>query len=448
MGDDCLCFEPSGFFRLENHKGIWWLVTPDGYAFYSIGVNHISSKGYFCPKLGYSPYERAILEKYGSKEKWAQATKSRLIEWGFNTIGAWSEVELFPQFPYVLQLNFSRLAGGDWVKGTFPDVFDPRWEKAVFGLAQKICSARKNDPWLIGYFTDNELHWGPDWRNLKTLIGQFMTLPASSAGKKALVGFFRKRYNNDFSQFEKVWRSGAKNFDELFHKTKLGASWFFDRTRIKDDVYAFDELVAEKYFSTVAQAIRKYDPNHLILGCRFHGLGVSEGVIRQAGRWMDAISINYYYLTPLQELLPRLVGAVDFSGWMKKYYQLAQKPILITEFSYRAITSGLPNIKGAPVTVLTQHDRARRFASYAKKCQSAPYIIGYHWFNYMDEPFWGRFDGENSNYGLVNGKDEPWRALTEKMKKINPCAYDVHLLSQTSTSKNKNKVFWLEIKPK
>jgi hypothetical protein len=30
-------------------------------------------------------------------------------------------------------------------------------------------------------------------------------------------------------------------------------------------------LVAEKYFSVCAAAIRKHDPNHMILGCRFAG---------------------------------------------------------------------------------------------------------------------------------------------------------------------------------
>ena len=31
----------EGFFRLAQADGVWWLVTPEGERFFSIGVNHI-----------------------------------------------------------------------------------------------------------------------------------------------------------------------------------------------------------------------------------------------------------------------------------------------------------------------------------------------------------------------------------------------------------------------
>lgn len=33
------------------------------------------------------------------------------------------------------------------------------------------------------------------------------------------------------------------------------------------------------------------------------------------------------------------------------------------------------------------------------------YIVGTHWFRFMDEPIGGRYDGENSNMGLVSEYD-------------------------------------------
>ena len=199
---------------------------------------------------------------------------------------------------------------------------------------------------------------------------------------------------------------------------------------LRADVYAFDGIVAEKYFSVTASAIRKADPNHLILGCRFHAFGVTPEIVKAAGKYNDAVSINYYYLTPLQNILPMLIGNVDFSGWMKKYYRLSGKPILVTEFSYRAITSGLPNTKGAPVTVFSQHDRAVRYADYARNCQKAPYVIGYTWFDYMDEPKEGiLFAGENSNFGLVNKNDDPYDVLVKKITGLNHQTYSTHLNS-------------------
>jgi len=428
FGDDVERFEATGFFRVEQKDHVWWLVTPDGYAFYSMGVNHISPEGYYAPRLGYSPYEKNILGLYGSKEKWAEATRSRLQEWGFNTIGAWSAHESFPEFPYVMQLNFSSLGGGDWQKGRFPDVFAPEWERKVFAEAQKICAPRKKDPYLIGYFTDNELHWGPDWRGMDSLLEIFLKLPADAPGKKRLVEFFEQRYGRDFSEFERVWRSGARGFEELLEKDSLSIALGARGNMVKQDLRAFDGLVAERYFSVSANAIRSADPNHLILGCRFHALGATPEVIKYAGKYNDVISINYYYLTPVQDLVPVLLGNVDFSGWMKKYYQISGKPIIATEFSYRAITSGLPNTKGAPVTVFSQYDRGLWFRQYAHKCQNAPYVIGYHWFNYMDEPKEGRFDGENSNYGIVDENDRAYRVLVREMSGVNSQAYKRHLI--------------------
>jgi agarase len=55
-----------------------------------------------------------------------------------------------------------------------------------------------------------------------------------------------------------------------------------------------------------------------------------------------------------------------------------------------------------------------------------PYCVGYHWFEYTDEPKEGRFDGENCNYGLVRINDEPWELLTERMKALNPTLDALH----------------------
>ncbi len=42
---------------------------------------------------------------------------------------------------------------------------------------------------------------------------------------------------------------------------------------------------------------------------------------------------------------------------------------------------------------------------------------------YADQPKEGRFDGEDSNFGLVAEKDAPYQELTERMKKLAWSAY-------------------------
>ena len=99
---------------------------------------------------------------------------------------------------------------------------------------------------------------------------------------------------------------------------------------------------------------------------------------------------------------------------------------MLTEFSFKAQDSGLPNSKGAGKPLPTQEDRAKHFESYVNGLAQLPFLVGYQWFEYEDEPAEGRFDGENSNYGLVNIRDEPWTVLVERMTGVNAGLEDLH----------------------
>jgi hypothetical protein len=148
------------------------------------------------------------------------------------------------------------------------------------------------------------------------------------------------------------------------------------------------------------------------LGCRFAGYAPTE-VAEGMKNYVDIISYNNYDKLPPKDRLENL-------------YQITKKPIMITEFSFKATDSGLPNTKGAGRPVKTQQDRAENFAKYVKTLIALPFTVGYHWFEHTDEPAEGRFDGENSNYGLVNIKDESWKILVEKMTQVNGDIERVH----------------------
>ncbi|MEM7602947.1 MAG: hypothetical protein AAF357_16240, partial [Verrucomicrobiota bacterium] len=49
-------FEATGFFRVEKDDR-WWMVTPEGNAFLSFGINH------FYPDLFRQPFSKAAWEK-------------------------------------------------------------------------------------------------------------------------------------------------------------------------------------------------------------------------------------------------------------------------------------------------------------------------------------------------------------------------------------------------
>ena len=63
----------------------------------------------------------------------------------------------------------------------------------------------------------------------------------------------------------------------------------------------------------------------------------------------------------------------------------------------------LPNTKGAGLLVATQAQRAEGYKNYTTKLAPLPGLVGFHWFQWSDQPAEGRgSDGENSNFGLVN----------------------------------------------
>ncbi|MEM3424561.1 MAG: beta-galactosidase [Thermoproteota archaeon] len=397
----------TGFFHVEKINGVWWLIDPEGNCFISKGVNHVSFNADYSPSLGYSPYNKAVLKKYGGVEPWAKATVERLRSYGFNTIGAWSSRELYElEIPYTVILDIAASAGSEWLSGSVVDYFSEKFEKVAEEVAEKMCAPRRDDPYLLGYFTDNELRWGPDWRSSKHLFDDYLALEKDAPGKRMLVQYLREKYGS-IGELNAKWGTGFSSFEDILNIYGPPAGASLDSDRL-----GFLELVSKRYFKVCHDAIRKHDPNHLILGCRF-AFRPPDEVLKGCIGHVDVVSVNNYgWEPPLEDLraINRLTGL----------------PVMITEFSFKARDSGLPNTRGAGTPLATQGDRAERFENYVSKILSEPYVVGYHWFQYSDQPAQGRFDGENSNFGLVNIEDEPWVILVTRVTSVNLRAELIH----------------------
>ena len=111
----------AGFYRVAEDEGTWWVVDPSGEQLLSRGVNVVHYDGDHSPLLGYAPYGRAVQQKYGSRAAWAEAAARRLRDWGFNTIGSWSDEAMYSSgLAYTQNLNIARSVPD---KPVFPDVF-------------------------------------------------------------------------------------------------------------------------------------------------------------------------------------------------------------------------------------------------------------------------------------------------------------------------------------
>jgi hypothetical protein len=429
------------FFRVEQRDGIWWFIDPDAQLFVSKGVASVSFAPDKIRGTGPSLLGERNREKYGGLEAWRQAQARRLIGWGFNTLGAWSDeaiaaVEVDGRWlAYAPNLNI----GAEWVKrsmdgkqawlqGIFPDVFDSGFERLAREIAESECAPRRTDRRMLGWFTDNELRWGPDWRGSEELLVMFLALPAEAPGRQAAVAMLRERHG-DIATFNRAWRATFGSWEELGAAGAVAPPFTRDAVRRQNqeiecrateadsacatftaDCDAFVGRLAERYFQITHDAVRAADPNHLHFGCRFAYVP-PPAALMAAAQYLDVISFNCYDTDPR-----RVIGQYAATG----------KPLLIGEFAFRAEQSGLPNTKGAGPEVKTLAERAAAFEAYVTRALGHSSVVGYHWFKHADQPVEGRFDGENSNYGLVTIRDEVYEELVAAMTRVNRQAEQLH----------------------
>ncbi len=430
------------FFHVAKIDGRWWLIDPSGHRFISKGVASVTITADLIRGTQTSPYLEACKAKYGNPIAWRKAVAERLMSWGFNSSRRLVQAETISEITVTNRrlayapmvdlgasfVGIKQKGAGAWEHGIFPDVFDPDFEKLAHQRAGAVCSPRADDRSLIGWFTDNELRWGPDWRGSDDLITMFLAQPPFVPGKRAVVSLLRQRYT-DVKKFNDVWNTTFNSWDEVLFATSIKQpvqrKSVYEQNKESEqqaneadpkraafiaDSDAFLAGLAERYFRITAEAIKAADPNHMNFGARFAYVP-PQPVVAAAAKYVDGISFNCYQFDPRPTI---------------ERYSVFGKPLIIGEFSFRGEDVGLPNSKGGGEKVKTQADRAAAYRNFVTWGLSSPYLVGYHWFEHCDEPKEGRFDGENCNYGVVNIHDEPYVELTKAMTEINAQAETLH----------------------
>ena len=254
---------------------------------------------------------------------------------------------------------------------------------------------------LVGYYIDNEL----DWTDAAAGPGVYFDgLPAGDPNRAQVTGVMRHTWPTA-EQFNAAWGTRLADLAEIdawpqlprqpgpaYHK--LASAWL--------------SYLAESDFRTTTSLIRKHDPNHLILGCRYRGAAEPEVVAASKG-YTDAQSLNYYVSDA--RLDAHMFGMIhETSGG---------QPLIITEYSFHALDgrSGNRNTVGFPGQVLDQQARGEGYKQFTTRLARVPYIVGADWFQWMDEPPSGRRDdGEDVNFGVVDVDDRPYQPLVDAIR--------------------------------
>lgn len=414
----------------------WWLVTPEGHPFFSLGITGVTMGDQDLywrdggesrrPLLEWVPpregpfaaawagswtggpnfYKANLVRKYGEDfgDPWVQVTLHRLLSWGFTTIGGWSDGRLCEQrrLPYVVFLSPWGVERPEMIPG-LPDVFDPQFA-AWAEKAGEEAARRKDDPWLLGYFVDNELFWAGDWGRDENpvLVPKVLARGPESAAKRRLVELLKERYQENLAALNAAWGTSLESWEALLNRpVELPPG------KAAADFSAFLRLTAETYYRTLRDAIKKHDPNHLYLGSRF--AQAPREAVAAAGRYCDVVSFNVY----APELDPQRFDPL---------YELARRPFLIGEFSAGARDRGMLGIPF--VATDTQEERGQAYQRYVASAARLPYLVGCHWFEYLDEAFLGRHDGHESfNTGFVDVCDNPYPELAKAATEMNVKVY-------------------------
>lgn len=344
----------GAFFSLAQKNGRWWLVTPDGNYTFSIGLNHLDPAA-----IRYEASGGIWDSKYGnSMEKWLPKVKQDLTDWGFNCLG-WDQelVIIDPEIqrhsrsftyeeyqwldmPYFHLLPVIESHQWEW-ETKLPDITGSAFKDWCDYIARDKCARLKDDPNLIGYF--------------------FTDCPA----------WIHSNENND-------WK--APIFEPEMENSESGRKEIFEKASI--------------YYKTATEAIKRYDPNHLICGDRYEANApISKTVLKAAMPYVDIFSFQCF-------------GSVDnITQKLSRWAQFLKKPVLLADsmISKEGI-HGWP-----PQQDLTQD--AGQYGEIMKALRKIPECMGFHLCG-------AYIKNDVRRYGLLDLHDEQ-ETTTLEIKSVN-----------------------------
>jgi len=441
-----------GYFRVgKTTEGQWWFLTPENKTFYYKGICAVNRAGTQGGRRALpGPYAITIDKKYNyqqSPDNFVKASIEKLHASGFNSLGAWATEEFFNKnVPFTEIIEFFKeppfLPSVTGNQG-LPDIFDPAWEVGVDKKARALCSPLRYSIDLVGYFTDNEIGFGKtddfgldpgfqagqfDFALLRLILGMETGKPAFEYA----WNFLLNRHEKSFEKLSDAW--GIKITSREDVRKLNGTKTIFPGSAYSDDAQAFVQIYAERYFELANKTIKRYDPNHLILGCRFGGPPPAY-VLDAIKPWTDVISANNY-----QPILYERYDTV---------YQYSGIPILISEFSWNTDLYKVVPFPEETLQSFTNKERMfRRGKETLARTAMHEGIVGYTWYRWVQ----GKSTDERYHDGIVD-YDDNYDIHTTELKSLNPSLEVIRLNAARGEWKNapvkdgEMTVFFNELKP-
>lgn len=362
--------DSTGFFYTKKIDGRWWMVDPDGYA----GINIAATS--FTPAEIQDDYD--VIRKNGYNGTGSFLSSESQTKSGYN-------MQNYSNFSFTRRLNFflsyknvrkNYYTTPANVAGSLNHIFvlDPEFEAYADRLAETNTAPFIDERDLLGWYTDNEINFNQD--QLRNLVRD---LPEGDPSRDAALAFAATK--------------GLTEHDCINYTANV-------TEEIKKE---FATYLAEHYYRVVSEAIRRYDPNHLILGSRLHGRprGI-QGVVDASHQYMDVTSVNFYDRFSPDEQIAK-------ASWT------ADKPCIVGEFYVKDINVFSSPQPGAGWYVNSQADRGKFYQNTALELLENGCYIGWQYFRFQDDP--------DSNKGIVNGARKEYTEMTAYMNELNKQVY-------------------------
>lgn len=379
-GTDKWTFDSTGYFRVaQRPDGRWMFVTPEGNGFISVALNHAEDVN-----LKFDHNVDIWRDKYkANREVWIrEGVVKDMDDWNFNTVG------------YTV----------DYVTGTWRalDWFGESAKTVDLGhTAYKSWSTRDyltaDRPYCVQMRALEIEDWNhyPAYREVSTsdfadyIDSLARDIAVDHAESKNLLGYF----------FVDIpgWAPHATGNDfEVLQGLDPE----------KRDVKLYD--VASKYYEVVSGAIRKYDPNHLLLGDRYNGnKAIPTSVLEAMKPFIDVLSVQYF---PRNNEEGHQQMRDDFARWQA----VVDKPALNADIGNWCPTELNPHRESE---CGDQAGRARDYIGAISKILPEPWFLGWHWCAHVENP--GR------GWGIKNPRDESYEDFRKPVAEFNAKVYDL-----------------------
>ncbi|MEL7122918.1 MAG: hypothetical protein AAFO07_25950, partial [Bacteroidota bacterium] len=418
-------FKATGFFRVEKEDR-WWFVSPEGNAFLSFGINHLSPI-FFNQEFNYRQWQKKLgVKDIADLKEFHRALRHWFLQtckdFGFNTVGPHNARPIInnpkPEMAYVEQVKFVDIP--HWKPEVpdenFKDIFSQEFKNEADYLAKKMVENKKDDPYLLGYYmTDCPLFTDEDCRERTDTIGgarrtsrigwprKLRNLDGAAAGKEAYVKTMQKIYEGRISKFNEAYETRFGSFDDLAN----AINWRPDNdlsngNEVRDNI-EFLKVCVEKYYQVARNSIRKYDENHLFFGDKINAnSNTVDTVLPITEKYTDVIMYQMYGKYEVQE--PGL------NRWQK----VTDKPFFNGDSSYTMITEDMHRPYGPIADNLEQ--RAEWTKEFMEKAFARPNFIGWHYCGLVDATFKNPQKRKRQHSGLIDQYGNPYPLLQKNIK--------------------------------